>query len=114
MLRRTGDDQRPPAGLPPSRPARRPPPTPCVVTALAHDRRTAASRRRSGEASQPAPAVHTALRTPGPAGTSPLTRSLPMPAPCRVCNEADPAPWPQHAIVTQRDSHPAHDDLIAE
>src|SRR6476646_1630340 len=41
-LRRTGDDQRPPAGHPPSRPACRPPPTPCVVTALVHDRRSLA------------------------------------------------------------------------
>src|SRR5208283_5874589 len=63
-LRRTGDDQRPPAGQPPSRPARRPLPTPCVVTALVHDRRTAASGRRSGEANRPPPAAHTALRTP--------------------------------------------------
>src|SRR5580704_2338632 len=52
-LRRTGDDQRPPAGHPPSRPARRPPPTPYVVTALAHDRRTAASGRQSAEANRP-------------------------------------------------------------
>src|SRR5690349_18662691 len=42
-LRRTGDDQRPPAGHPPSRPACRPPPTPCVVTALVHDRRSLAA-----------------------------------------------------------------------
>src|SRR5262252_3638052 len=58
-LRRTGADQRRPAGQQPSRPARRPPPTPCVVTTLAHDRRTkpadteaTANRRRLTQRSE--------------------------------------------------------------